>query len=86
MAAAEVYSESATGSKAPTTDGSITGGQCNPVCVAGKSSGEVARPPTAENIDPSGHYLSRIEHSSKLKEGRLRGHMVVEIPILTKRS
>jgi hypothetical protein len=82
VAAAEVYSESATGSKAPTIDGSITGGQRNPVCVAGKSNGEVARPPTAENIDPSGHYLSRIEHISELKEGRFKGHMVIEIPIL----
>jgi len=34
-------SESATGSNAPTTDGSATGGQRNPVCVAGTSSGEV---------------------------------------------
>ena len=37
-------SESATGSNAPTTDGSATGGQRNPVCVAGTSSGEVTRP------------------------------------------
>jgi hypothetical protein len=29
----------------------------------------------------SGHYKSRIEHVSELKEGRFRGHMVVGISI-----
>jgi hypothetical protein len=35
---------------------------------------------------PSGHYRSRIEHISDLKEGRFRGHMVVGISILNKMS
>ena len=43
-------SESATGSNAPTTDGSATGGQRNPVCVAGTSSGEVTRPQFLMNL------------------------------------
>ena len=42
--------ESATGSNAPTTDGSATGGQRNPVCVAGTSSGEVTRPQFLMNL------------------------------------
>jgi len=37
-------SERATGSNAPTIDGSATGGQRNPVCVAGTSRGGVTRP------------------------------------------
>jgi len=35
---------------------------------------------------PSGHYRSRIEHISELKEGRFRGHMVIGISILNKIS
>ncbi|MBI5581090.1 MAG: hypothetical protein HY895_18210 [Deltaproteobacteria bacterium] len=35
---------------------------------------------------PSGYYRSRIEHISELKEGRFKGHMVVGISILAKRS
>jgi len=34
----------------------------------------------------SGHYKSRIEHISEVKEGRFRGHMVVGILILDKTS
>ena len=33
---------------------------------------------------PSGHYRSRIEHISELKEGRFRGHMVVGLSLLNK--
>ena len=40
----------------------------------------------AEATGPSGYYRSRIEHISELKEGRFKGHLVVEIPILTKRN
>jgi hypothetical protein len=40
----------------------------------------------AEATGPSGHYRSRIEHISELKEGRFKGHMVIGISILTKRS
>ena len=43
-------SESATGSNAPTVDGSATGGERNPVCVAGTSSGEVTRPQFLMNL------------------------------------
>ena len=43
-------SESATGSTAPTIDGSATGGQRNPVCVAGTSRGEVTRPQFLMNL------------------------------------
>ena len=57
----------ANGSNTPTVDGNAKGGQRNPVCFAGKSSDEVARPPTAQNIDSSGPYLSRIEHISEFK-------------------
>jgi hypothetical protein len=37
-----------------------------------------------ETIGSSGHYRSRIEHVSELKEGRFRGHMVVGISIHTR--
>jgi len=40
----------------------------------------------AEATGPSGYYRSRIEHISELKEGRFKGHMVVGISMLTKRS
>jgi hypothetical protein len=40
----------------------------------------------AEATGPSGHYRSRIEHISELKEGRFRGHMVVGISILNQIS
>jgi hypothetical protein len=39
-----------------------------------------------EATGPSGHYRSRIEHISELKEGRFRGHMVVGISILNQIS
>jgi len=35
-----------------------------------------------ESAGPSGHYKSRIEHVSELKEGRFRGHMVVGLALL----
>jgi len=34
----------------------------------------------------SGHYKSRIEHISEVKEGRYHGHMVIGISILNKMS
>jgi len=34
----------------------------------------------------SGHYRSRIEHISEIKEGRYHGHMVIGISILNKMS
>jgi hypothetical protein len=40
----------------------------------------------AETTDSSGHYRSRIEHISELKEGRYHGHMVIGISILNKMS
>ncbi|MBI5580253.1 MAG: VCBS repeat-containing protein [Deltaproteobacteria bacterium] len=43
-------SESANGSSAPAVDGSATGGERNPVCVAGMSSGEVTRPQFLMNL------------------------------------
>jgi hypothetical protein len=39
-----------------------------------------------ESAGPTGHYKSRIEHISEVKEGRFRGHMVVGILILDKTS
>jgi hypothetical protein len=35
---------------------------------------------------PSGHYRSRIEHISEVKEGRYHGHMVIGISILNQIS
>jgi hypothetical protein len=35
---------------------------------------------------PSGHYRSKIEHISEVKEGRYHGHMVIGISILNKMS
>jgi hypothetical protein len=40
----------------------------------------------AETTDSSGHYRSRIEHISEVKEGRYHGHMVIGISILNKMS
>jgi hypothetical protein len=37
-----------------------------------------------ESAGPSGHYKSRIEHVSELKEGRFRGHMVVGLSLLNR--
>jgi len=37
-----------------------------------------------EFAGPSGYYKSRIEHVSKLKEGRFRGHMVVGLSLLNR--
>ena len=39
---------------------------------------------SGETGSPSGHYKSRIEHVSELKEGRFRGHMVVGLSILSR--
>jgi hypothetical protein len=43
-------SEGANGNNAPTTGGSATGGERNPVCAAGTSSGDVARPQFLMNL------------------------------------
>ena len=39
---------------------------------------------SGETGGPSGHYKSRIEHVSELKEGRFRGHMVVGLSLLSR--
>jgi hypothetical protein len=38
----------------------------------------------AEPANPSGHYLSRVQHISKLASGRFKGHLVVGMSMLKK--
>jgi hypothetical protein len=39
-----------------------------------------------ESAGPTGHYRSRIEHISEVKEGQYHGHMVVGMSILNQIS